>query len=107
MLIHLVDGTQDDVAGAWQTVRGELDAYGEGLTDKAEILAMTKVDAMDPDMRIEQAAKLEAVAGRKPLLVSAVSGEGVTELLRVALVDIREARAVVAAESAPPEAWRP
>ena len=45
--------------------------------------------------------------GRKPLLVSAVSGEGVTELLRVALVDIREARAVVAAESAPPEAWRP
>ena len=107
VLIHLVDGTQDDVAGAWQTVRGELDAYGEGLTDKAEILAMTKVDAMDLDMRIEQAAKLEAVAGRKPLLVSAVSGEGVTELLRVALVDIREARAVVAAESAPPEAWRP
>ncbi len=107
VLIHLVDGTQDDVAGAWQTVRGELNAYGEGLTDKAEILAMTKVDAMDPDMRIEQAAKLEAVAGRKPLLVSAVSGEGVTELLRVALIDIREARAVVAAESAPPEAWRP
>ncbi len=107
VLIHLVDGTQDDVAGAWRTVRGELDAYGEGLTDKAEILAMTKVDAMDPEMRAEQAARLEAVAGRKPLLVSAVSGEGVTELLRVALIDIREARAVVAAESAPPEAWRP
>ena len=68
---------------------------------------MTKVDAMDPDMRIDQAAKLEAAAGRKPLLVSAVSGEGVTELLRIALIDIREARAVVAAESAPPEAWRP
>jgi GTP-binding protein len=107
VLIHLVDGTQDDVAGAWRTVRGELNAYGEGLTDKAEILAMTKVDALDPATRKSQAKKLAKAAGRQPLLVSAVSGEGVRELLLTAIVDIREARAVVAAESAPPEAWRP
>jgi GTP-binding protein len=107
VLIHLVDGTQDDVAGAWRTVRGELGAYGEGLTDKAEILAMTKVDALDPATRKSQAKKLAKAAGRQPLLVSAVSGEGVRELLLTAIVDIREARAVVAAESAPPEAWRP
>jgi GTP-binding protein len=107
VLIHLVDGTQDDVAGAWRTVRGELNAYGEGLTDKAEILAMTKVDALDPATRKSQARKLAKAAGRQPLLVSAVSGEGVRELLLTAIVDIREARAVVAAERAPPEAWRP
>ena len=35
VLIHLVDGTQDDVAGAWRTVRAELEAYGGGLDDKA------------------------------------------------------------------------
>ena len=107
VLIHLVDGTQDDVAGAWRTVREELNAYGEGLTDKAEILAMTKVDALDPATRKSQAKKLAKAAGRQPLLVSAVSGEGVRELLLTAIVDIREARAVVAAERAPPEAWRP
>src|ERR1700726_2109372 len=48
VLIHLVDATQDDVAGAWTTVRGELEAYGEGLSDKREILALNKVDALTP-----------------------------------------------------------
>ena len=51
VLIHLVDGTQEDVAGSWRTVREELAAYGEGLADKAEILALNKVDALDPETR--------------------------------------------------------
>src|ERR1700749_1089009 len=44
-LIHLIDATQEDVGGAWRTVREELHAYGEGLEDKPEILALNKVDA--------------------------------------------------------------
>ncbi|MFA7263613.1 MAG: GTPase ObgE, partial [Caulobacter sp.] len=42
-LIHLIDATQDDVVGAWRTVRGELEAYGEGLADRPELLALNKV----------------------------------------------------------------
>src|SRR5512143_3882222 len=49
VLIHLVDGTQADVAGAYRTIRGELAAYGEGLEDKTELLALNKIDALDPD----------------------------------------------------------
>jgi len=107
VLIHLVDGTQEDVAEAWLTVRGELDAYGEGLSDKREILALSKIDALDPETRAMRAAELEAVAGRAPMLVSGVSGEGVPELLRAALAQIREGRAEAAALVAPPETWRP
>src|SRR5579864_7483215 len=45
-LLHLVDGTQDDVAAAYKTVRGELKAYGGNLVRKKEIVALNKTDAM-------------------------------------------------------------
>ncbi|MBL0968674.1 MAG: GTPase ObgE [Brevundimonas sp.] len=91
-LIHLIDGTQEDVVEAYRIIRGELDAYGEGLSDKAEILALNKIDALSPEEREEKAAALEAVAGRRPMLVSGVSGEGVTELLRAAWNEVRKTR---------------
>src|SRR6478752_2852425 len=88
-LIHLVDGTQDDVAEAWRTVRTELEAYGEELADKTEFLVLSKVDALDDETRAEKKAELEAASGTKPMLVSGVSGEGVTELLRAAYTQVR------------------
>ena len=47
---------QDDVVGAWRTVREELKAYGEGLADKPEILALNKIDALDSKTRKARAA---------------------------------------------------
>ena len=95
-LIHLIDGTQDDVAGAYHTIRHELEAYGAGLAEKAEVLALNKVDALTPEAREQKAAELEAAAGRRPMLVSGVSGEGVTELLRAAWTEVRKDRGEIA-----------
>jgi GTP-binding protein len=95
-LIHLIDGTQDDVAGAYHTIRTELEAYGAGLAEKAEVLALNKIDALTPEAREEKAAELEAAAGRRPMLVSGVSGEGVTELLRAAWTEVRKDRGEIA-----------
>ena len=95
-LIHLIDGTQDDITGAYQTIRNELEAYGAGLADKAEVLALNKIDALTPEAREEKAAELEAVAGRRPMLVSGVSGEGVTALLRAAWTEVRKDRGEIA-----------
>ena len=95
-LIHLIDGTQDDVASAYHTIRHELEAYGAGLADKAEVLALNKIDALTPEAREEKAAELEAAAGRRPMLVSGVSGEGVTELLRAAWTEVRRDRGEIA-----------
>jgi len=88
-LIHLVDATEDDVAGAWRTVRGELAAYGAGLEAKPELLALNKVDALDPETRKAKVKALKKAAGVTPRLVSGVSREGVTELLRAALAKVR------------------
>ena len=110
VLIHLVDATQADVAGAWETVRAELAAYGEGLAEKPELLALNKVDALDETARAEAAAALEAAAGVRPRLVSGVSGEGVTELLREAWRLVRRERGETAADDeteSPPQDWAP
>ena len=106
VLIHLVDATQEDVAEAYRTVREELEAYGGGLAGKPELVALNKVDALDEDSRREKAQALEAAAGRAPLAVSGVSGEGVTALLRAAFADVRKSRGETD-EDAPREAWRP
>jgi GTP-binding protein len=108
VLIHLVDATQDDVGEAYRTIRQELAAYGEGLEDKREILALNKVDALDDETRAAKAAELTEAAGHAPALISGVSGEGVTEVLRAAWGQVRERRAEEkAAVEGPEPGWAP
>ena len=109
-LIHLIDGTQADVVEAWRIIRHELDAYGEGLVDKTELLALNKIDALSEGEREEKAAALEAASGKRPWRVSGVSGEGVPELLRAAWAEVRKTRGEideVGDEVAPAGAWTP
>ncbi len=105
VLIHLIDGTQEDVGEAYTQIRHELETYGAGLAEKPEIVALNKIDALDPETRAERAAELEAVAGVKPMLVSGVSGEGVTQLLRAALARINPVLDDDDADDAAP--WQP
>jgi GTP-binding protein len=81
VLLHLVDGTQEDVAGAWRTIRSELEAYGHGLAEKPEIVALNKIDALTEDVIAERAAALEAACGKPVHRVSGVSGAGVRRVL--------------------------
>ncbi|PTW62883.1 GTP-binding protein [Breoghania corrubedonensis] len=83
VLLHLIDSTQADPAEAYRIVRGELEAYGNGLEDKVEIVALSKIDALDEDTRQEKRAALAEATGTKPILLSAASGEGMTEALRM------------------------
>ena len=84
MLLHLVDGTGEDVAGAYRTVRGELRAYGHGLAEKPEIVCLNKVDALTPDGRAGQRERLSAAAGTAVHPLSGAAGEGVREVLAAA-----------------------
>ena len=96
VLIHLIDGAAGDVVRAWRTVRGELAAYGGGLADKSEILVLNKSDAMTAREAAARRAALARAAGQPVVLVSAVSGDGLTQLLRSVqgmIVEARRARA--------------
>jgi GTP-binding protein len=96
VLLHLVDGTQDDIAGAYRTVRRELAEYGEGLADKPEIPVLTKCDAMDEAEVTARAKKLARAAKCKLAEVhriSGVTGAGVIELMRAAFTHVKAKRA--------------
>jgi len=88
VLIHLIDGTEADVAEVYRQIRHELAAYDEGLAAKPELLALNKIDALDADARAEKAAELKTASGHAPFLISGVSGEGVKDLLRAAALAI-------------------
>jgi GTP-binding protein len=81
VLLHLVDATTEDIAGAYRIVRAELKAYGAELVKKKEIVALSKCDALDDASLAAKAAALKAVSRKKPLLLSAVSGRSMKEAL--------------------------
>ncbi len=81
-IVHLVDGTSEDVAGDYQTVRAELVAYGAALGEKREIVCLNKIDAMDEPTRKARLKALSKAAGRPARAISGVSGAGLKELLR-------------------------
>ena len=108
VLLHLVDGTGEDVADAYYTVRAELDAYGQGLEDKVEIVALAKIDALDDETRSLKAAELAEASGSEPLLLSAVSGEGVdSALFALARVIERIESEQATDDQTPAEPWQP
>ena len=59
VLLHLVDGTGEHAGDDYKTVRAELEAYGQGLDDKPEIVALSKIDALTPEVIKQQAARLK------------------------------------------------
>ncbi|MER8761049.1 MULTISPECIES: GTPase ObgE [unclassified Mesorhizobium] len=97
VLLHLVSAQEENPANAYKTVRAELEAYGNGLTDKVEIIALSQVDILDADARKKKAASLKRAAGRAPMLLSAVTGEGVEAVLRALIAVVADAREAVAA----------
>ncbi|HWT07879.1 MAG TPA: GTPase ObgE [Roseomonas sp.] len=99
VLLHLIDGTQADPAGAYRTIRAELAGYGHGLTDKPEVVALNKADAMTPQARASRIKALERACGHKVLVISGVTGDGVPEALR-ALADTIHARNQAEADAA-------
>jgi GTP-binding protein len=107
VLLHLVDATSDTVAKDWRTVRKELEAYGGGLTDKPEILALSKCDALTDAEITKKRAALKRAAKRDVLVLSSVSGRGVHDVLNILLQIIRPADAEKDKESEPAAPARP
>ncbi|GLK72966.1 GTPase ObgE [Ancylobacter dichloromethanicus] len=106
VLLHLVDGTSEHAGKAYKTVRAELEAYGHELGEKVEIVALSKADSLDRETLKTQLDRLKRAAKKKPLVLSAASGEGVREALRALAGVIDEGRAVEEQREVA-EPWRP
>ena len=93
VLLHLIDGSQPDPVGAWRTIRQELVAYGNGLAEKQEILALNKLDAMTPQAKASRLKALQVATGLPVLLLSGATGEGVPAAVRALADAVAEAKA--------------
>lgn len=81
VLLHLIDGTLDDVVAAYHTIRYELEQYGHGIADKPEVLALTKCDALTEEEMVEKSDILSKETGMKVFNLSAISHQGVSAVL--------------------------
>ncbi|WP_210485380.1 GTPase ObgE [Microvirga antarctica] len=106
VLLHLVDGTSEHAGKAYKTVRHEIEAYGHGLSDKPEIVALSKADALDEQTLKDQIARLKRASKKTPAVISAASGQGVQEVLQALLTVIDSAKAEEKQVSAHEE-WHP
>ena len=93
VLLHLVSAQEENVGKAYKTVKHELEAYGGGLTDKPEIVALSQIDVLDEDELKKKVTALKRACGQTPLLLSAVTGKGMTEALRALRAQIEAAGA--------------
>ncbi|KIC27469.1 GTPase ObgE [Leisingera sp. ANG-M6] len=92
VLLHLIDGTSETVVEDYETIIGELEAYGGVLATKTRITALNKVDAIDPEELDEKRKALEAAVGGPVYLMSGVSRQGVNEVLRALRNEIDDDR---------------
>ena len=105
-LLHLVDVAGEDPVEAWRVVRGELDAYGAGLEDKPEFVALSRADLVDAKDAAKLRKKLAKATGAEPLLVSAATGDGVDALLDALFELIGEVDGAEQREQEPAD-WSP
>jgi GTP-binding protein len=106
VLLHLVDASEEDVAAAYRTVRSELKAYGARLERKKEIVALSKCDAVAQSQLAKKVEALRRAARKKPLLLSAITGQGVNSVLSALAREIAKAKQPPIATPARPT-WQP
>jgi len=105
VLLHLVDGTSENVAEDARTILTELAAYSPVLMEKPRVTALNKIDALDDEVLAERRAALEAELGHPVMLMSGVARTGVTEVLRALWAKIEPSRAP--RNDTPEGAWQP
>ena len=107
VLLHLVSALEDDPAEAYRTVRHEIESYGAGLEDKAEIVALSKCDAATPDVLEAGRTALSDASGQDPLILSGATGAGTREAMHALADAIGRARTRASDEAAAAGGWRP
>lgn len=106
-LVHLIDATAESATEAYRTVRHEIEAYGEGLAEKPEIVALNKIDALTPAEANRKRAALARAIGKDVRLISGVSGSGVRDLVNEIAAMLRARRSEEAEAAAPHQDWTP
>lgn len=94
VLLHLVDGTEDDIIKSYVTIRRELEEYGDILSSKSEIVALNKIDALTSELIKEKQLALSEVSRQDVVTISGISGMGIKHALRDVFRSVTEFRSI-------------
>ena len=94
VLLHLVDGTADDIIKSYMTIRRELEEYGDILSSKSEIVALNKIDALTSELIKEKQLALSEVSRQDVVTISGISGMGIKHALRDVFRSVTEFRSI-------------
>lgn len=94
VLLHLVDAYSNDIAKDYRTITSELASYSEELGSRPQVVAITKVEGLDPEIIQMQADALQAIVPADTPIhaISAAARQGVTPLLRELYARVRQVR---------------
>lgn len=92
VLLHLIDAYSDDITRDYLTIRRELDNYSPTLSDRPELVALTKVEGLDNDIIEMQKKYLSSVTDSPIFAISSQAHIGTTELLRSLKAQVESAR---------------
>jgi GTP-binding protein len=85
MILHVIDGTEDDLGARYAAIRHEMDSYGGGLIDKPEMVVINKIDAISEEDLKNKMAEFKKSFGRKKkpeiVAISAAGQIGINELI--------------------------
>ena len=107
VLLHLVDASGDDPVGAYRVVRKELENYGADLTEKAEVIGLNKIDAVDPAELKKIATKLKRASKAEIFLLSGASGEGIPAVLDRLIEAVGPAAKAATGQEGEETGWSP
>lgn len=107
ILVHLIDGTEEDVVGSYETVRRELELYGADLSDKVELLVLNKCDSLAEEEIAEKKALLAEATGKTISVISGVAGTGVKALTNDLFTEIEKQRLAAEEENQTQRVYQP
>jgi GTP-binding protein len=83
VILHLIDAYSENVDKDYLTIRKELEAYSKSLTRRPEVVALTKIEGLDPEILDDQMAKLKPhlKRGTKICTISSQAGVNLKELI--------------------------
>ena len=93
-ILHLVDASSADPAADYQTIRQELISYDEALSEKPEIIVLTKCDALDGDSISAAVEAIEHVSKQTPLPISSVAQQGLKPVLSAVYQHVAQRRGI-------------
>ena len=96
VLLHLIDATADNPIIDYETIQQELEAYGHGLAQRPQIVALNKIDAVDDDILELLTSELQELTSVPIFYVSAVTRTGLGTLVREIWQILDEEKAVTA-----------